>query len=1278
MAEVLAGLLTSAIVGIAKDKLASAIKEPASLLWNFSNDLEDMNSMLESISAALHDAERRSAMEKLVQLWLKRLKHAAMDISDMLQDYQDTSDKLSAKKPGVLSSLSVARKKIAVANRMKRMKEELRKINRDFHDFNFSGSSTSTSVEQHDDVRETSSRLPEKQIIGRNGEKQEIINLLSAGANNDETVIVAIYGLGGMGKSTLAQLVYNDAQFKKYDHRIWVYVSRDFSLKKIGSSIISLIPIEGAGGHQNRDTLEEINQCLDNLLRDKKVLIVLDDLWEEMDYKLGKLRSMLHVGMKGSMIDVIVTTRNENIARKVSTYKPYKLQPLKDYMCWEIIKRYISFEDQHNQEGLEKIGLDIAKKCGGVALAAQALGYMLQSKDLSGWTEINNSGIWNESSEEDYVLPSLKLSYERMPPRLRICFSYCSIFPKGHNIAEDDLIRQWIALDFIKPLQGKEYIRQLLGMSFLQVSKLPLTSQKHMARYTMHDLVHDLARLIMGDELIVSFAAPKGNTHGQKYSRYASITKYHQPMKLSNIMPSKVRALHFSDYGKLDLACGAFSFAKCLHILDFSGCSSILLPSFIGQLKQLKYLTAPRMQNECLPEYITELPKLQYLNLDGSSQIFALPESISKLRCLEYLGLSGCSCISKLPESFGDLKCMIHLDMSGCFGIRELPNSLGNLTNLQRIDLSECSNLKMIPESLCAVTQLQYLNLSSCRYIAKLPEAIGNLVDLQYLNLSQSVVRELPESFKRLRSLLHLDLEYSSIKKGLPRALRGLTALQYLDMSEYSRANMEKDDLPVAMTSLTNLKVLDLACSLHGYFDVENNDGYLDFICTLTNLEHLDLSRNALGYLPENIGNLKRLHALNLQMNFVLKSLPESIGGVPGLKSVLLNGCSQELMDQASSLLHYSLTLPLFKVRPDNVRGHSNLHLLEDDNPVELDIVSLENVRFVEEAQRLKMLTKQNLLSLKLAWTPGAYRHLVDRDLLGQLVPPLSLQDLSIRGYSSPSIPSWFMAISDHLPNLTNIEIVDLPTCAKIPPLGQLPYLEKLYLSRLHSITKIDRGICGGKGAFPRLAEFKVASMEGLEEWYTTYPGKDGVEEFMFPMLDKLYIYYCPRLRLKPCPPKCRVFDIVDSDQVISSLEELQTSSHRGSSTLTTSLAIIDSKRHSWNLFHDFPALEELDFWRCTHMACLLEGMLQLSSLETLRLDMCDSISALPEWLGSISSLKNLDFWGCTSIKSLPACIQKLTKLQKLRIRRNQELQQWCESEENKAKLAHIHIIAYE
>ena len=188
--------------------------------------------------------------------------------------------------------------------------------------------------------------------------------------------------------------------------------------------------------------------------------------------ELGKLRMMLHV--KGSKVDVIVTTRKKEIAMEVSTGKPYNLQSLEDDKCWEIIKRSSKFELKSNQEKMEQVGLDIAKKCGGVALAAQAVGVMLRSiDDLSGWTEINNSDIWNGSSKASDVLPSLRLSYERMPPQLRICFSYCAIFPKGYSIIQDDLIQQWIALDFIEQSKGKECINKLLGMSFLQVSKLP-------------------------------------------------------------------------------------------------------------------------------------------------------------------------------------------------------------------------------------------------------------------------------------------------------------------------------------------------------------------------------------------------------------------------------------------------------------------------------------------------------------------------------------------------------------------------------------------------------------------------------------------------------------------------------------------------------------------------------------------------------------------------------------------------------------------------------------
>jgi hypothetical protein len=278
----------------------------------------------------------------------------------------------------------------------------------------------------------------------------------------------------------MAGLVYNDSRFKQYDYRVWVYVSQVFDLKKIGRSIICQLPAEGA--QQNINELHMVYQCLDNLLPGKKILIVLDDVWEKDDYELEKLKSMLHVDKEGSMIDVIVTTRTECIANKICTNEPYKLQPLEDDVCWDIIKRSSGFEDKNNKEKLEQIGLDIAKKCGGVALAAQALGYMLKSKDLHGWSEMNNSDIWNEPSEVDNskymkVLPSLKLSYERMLPILRLCFSYCAIFPKGDDINKNDLVHQWVALGFIKkPSEGKEYIKQLLGMSFLQHSKLPSVS----------------------------------------------------------------------------------------------------------------------------------------------------------------------------------------------------------------------------------------------------------------------------------------------------------------------------------------------------------------------------------------------------------------------------------------------------------------------------------------------------------------------------------------------------------------------------------------------------------------------------------------------------------------------------------------------------------------------------------------------------------------------------------------------------------------------------------
>lgn len=102
MAGVVAGLLTSAVIKIAGDKLSTVLAEQGNLAWNFSDGLEDMKDTKESVVAVLKDAEQQSIKKESVRLWLNRLKDAALDISDMMDDYQDCDTPRTEKVPELL------------------------------------------------------------------------------------------------------------------------------------------------------------------------------------------------------------------------------------------------------------------------------------------------------------------------------------------------------------------------------------------------------------------------------------------------------------------------------------------------------------------------------------------------------------------------------------------------------------------------------------------------------------------------------------------------------------------------------------------------------------------------------------------------------------------------------------------------------------------------------------------------------------------------------------------------------------------------------------------------------------------------------------------------------------------------------------------------------------------------------------------------------------------------------------------------------------------------
>ncbi|CAL5032475.1 unnamed protein product [Urochloa decumbens] len=927
-----------------------------------------------------------------------------------------------------------------------------------------------------------------------------------------------------------------------------------FDLDKIGKSIVSQL-----SGKEN--------QANEIQLISKKILIVLDDLWEDNTFQLEDLKNNLNLGDNVIKIIVLVTTRSANVARKICTnIGPYNIEFLADETCWDIIKQQSGFEARHDKEKLLGVGKEIARKCGGVALAAQTLGSMLQSLKYDQWIIVKDSDIWNETISNDtslpnHVLASLKLNYINMEDYLKSCFTYCAIFPKGQKIVKYDLIHQWISLGFIKPTKlfsalqlCEKYIVQLLGLAFLQHSPTIYgTCGEYGTMFTMHDLVHDLAVSVLGDKILDQ--SKQANTGGSRCS-YALLTDCSKALELCTSSPGRLSALHFVDCRWIELHGVAFECAESLRVLDLNECLIRKLPYSIGRLNQLRYLSAPRIRDQLIPECITKLSNLRYLNLHGSWAILALPESIGEMEGLVHLDLSGCMGIEKLPESFGNLKSLEHVDFTNCRKISGISQFLAGLTKMQYLNLSNCKNIGYLPKALSRLTELHYLNLSYSSYLSgnkylnqslsilhiiRLPEALGSLTELKYLNLSHQFTEgKLPASFwNNLCNLVHLDLSWCSFLQDVAAALNGLTKLQYLDLYACSSLNA-MEGLQEAFGNLTELRHLNLgSCIVHiASSHRAQINGLLERICTLTKLEYLNLCRNDNIYsIPETLANLRLLHTLNVSWCGSLSRLPASISEIDRLKLLYTTGCWKLDRSTLPQYMSRSTNSTYFVVHIDDGESSSNSFQLKYEIHNRLKISRLENVKSAKEAQTIKLVEKTDITGLALEWTRDAKRFVDDAEVLRELEPPYYVSKFRLQGYNSFSFPSWMMHLGACLPGLTTIEMSDMPSCKSLPPLGQLPNLKLLDIRQMDSIKKIDADLYGGTRAFPRLKRFRIDGMRCLEEWNTAYSSdEDGLYEPVFPVLRYVSIRDCPRLRFEPRPPRSIYeLQVENSDQVMLS-----------------------------------------------------------------------------------------------------------------------------------------------
>ncbi|KAF8652930.1 hypothetical protein HU200_062359 [Digitaria exilis] len=578
--------------------------------------------------------------------------------------------------------------KFSMSRKLKSMREKLTRIAAQRSQFGFMLDTCSTYQEEIK-KRETTSKISRATIVGRQKEKMEIVRLLSSNCEQ-KTLVVPIFVFGGIGKTTLAKLVFNDDQMQKIDLRAWVYVSPHFELNMIGKSIVSQIEGHVDGLHD----LQSVSNCLEEKLGGRSCLIVLDDLWENNCFQLCDLVLMLSNFKKESMVRVIVTTRTEEVARKIGTVTPYKLEPLSDDQCWTLFK-HIAFspgctlgEDEKNV--LENIGRDIANKCQGVPMAAQALGFMLRNKAVEEWKNVRDSDIWSGSSATtDDVLPSLKLSYYQMSPYLKLCFSYCSVFPKGFEIHRGNLIRQWISLGFIpsSPEEhmtpekiGETYVNELLGMSFVQYSSLTSLSTKEDTKNSMllrmHDLMHDLGRSVIGDELLLMNGEKEYSSGHGNYRGLCSL-----PEPFGEVI--NLQHLDLADCYNLSSLPNSFGSLCELQYLNLSGMSS--------NISRLQFVNPSELEIECL-ENVTRIEEVDVVNLANKSALAKLV--LSWTPALEHFVEDG-DLLRELqpPENLMFLKVQGYMANSFSGWVMGMASCLPHLVCIEMVDLPRCEHL---------------------------------------------------------------------------------------------------------------------------------------------------------------------------------------------------------------------------------------------------------------------------------------------------------------------------------------------------------------------------------------------------------------------------------------------------------------------------------------------------------------------------------------------------------------------------------------------------------
>ncbi|XP_072969418.1 disease resistance protein RGA2-like [Typha angustifolia] len=700
MAELFGSALVSEMINRAGSFLSGKYK----MQKDVRAKLERLQELLIKIKNAIVAAEGQEIHNYLLLQWLWRLKDAAYQADDVLDTFDYRILEQEANKYEVSSHaapLFNTAKRIRTViriffscdedvNELNNVVDKLERIAADMGDFlKTLELDVSSKMSEMTSRRITSSMLPD-QPIGREKEKEQIIKFLLQSKSGDvagNVSVIPILGIGGVGKTTLAQLICKDERVREHFSLImWVCVSDSFDVVRLTREILG--QAQSRYSSSDIENLDKLQMILKEKLSSQRFLLVLDDIWNENNRTVWEtLRAPLLCGKEGSKI--IVTSRLEKVAKLMGSMDPIRLQGLPEEEYWSFF-RMCAFggADPEQYSNLVAIGKEIAKKLKGSPLAAKTLGGLLKG-DLSHghWEKILMSNIWKLEQGQDDIMPVLRLTYQHLPAHLQRCFAYCSLFPKDWEFKRDDLIYMWVAEGLIqhgyekKEMEniGGKYFDDLISKAFFQpcYKYLQTHSGYKIYLYRVHDLLHDVAEFVSKyDCCRIEGDEPREIPN---YVRHLSLTTNNvaRLMKDTSVL-RQLRTLNLLSKHKADL--------NVAH-----------LQVVFEQLKSVRVLNIVNYRMRALPRSISNLIHLRYLNLSYTG-IKTLSDPVCRLYHLQVLVLQGLE-YNSLPPSMNKLINLRHLidyQETGCYWAWDIAPSgsmipmisgIGRLTCLQELKI---------------------------------------------------------------------------------------------------------------------------------------------------------------------------------------------------------------------------------------------------------------------------------------------------------------------------------------------------------------------------------------------------------------------------------------------------------------------------------------------------------------------------------------------------------------------------------------------------------------